>query len=105
MMSKTINHERVSSTVTKKQVATPPPSLEADKKNENLASDAFLGKGIRYRETEKEITLTVDKTITIRCGKASITINQDGQIEIRGTDLVSRASGQNAIRGASISLN
>ena len=51
------------------------------------------------------LTLSAHKKITLRCGKASIVLNADGTIEIRGTELLSRASGQNAIRGASVSLN
>lgn len=51
------------------------------------------------------LTLSAYKRIVLRCGKASIVLNEDGTIEIRGTELLSRASGQNAIRGASVSLN
>jgi hypothetical protein len=51
------------------------------------------------------LTLSAYKRIVLRCGKASIVLNADGTIEIRGTELLSRASGQNAIRGASVSLN
>jgi uncharacterized protein (DUF2345 family) len=61
--------------------------------------------GVRVTESDVEITLVSHKQITLRCGKASITLRPDGQIEIRGTDLTSRAAGQNLVRGASISLN
>ena len=51
------------------------------------------------------LMLCAQQRITLRCGMASLVMNADGTIEIRGTELLSRASGQNAIRGASISLN
>jgi hypothetical protein len=51
------------------------------------------------------LTLAAQQRITLRCGQSSLVMNADGTIEIRGTELLSRASGQNAIRGASISLN
>lgn len=43
--------------------------------------------------------------IELRCGHASIILEKDGHITIRGGDLVSHASGINAIRGGSVELN
>lgn len=54
---------------------------------------------------DQTLTLLAQKRLVLRCGKASIVLQEDGSIEIRGTDLTSRASGQNAVRGASITLN
>lgn len=51
------------------------------------------------------LVLAAPKRLELRCGKASITLLADGCIEIRGTELLSRASAQNRIRGASIHLN
>lgn len=51
------------------------------------------------------LLLSAHQRITLRCGKSSLVMNADGNIEIRGTELLSRASGQNAVRGASVSLN
>ncbi|CAN7396440.1 DUF6484 domain-containing protein [Acidovorax sp. LjRoot117] len=56
-------------------------------------------------DNQEVLTLMATKQLVLRCGKASIVLNQDGSIEIRGTDLISRASGQNAIRGACVTLN
>lgn len=53
----------------------------------------------------EKLALSAQQSITLRCGKASLTMKADGTIEIRGTELLSRSSGQNAIRGASVSLN
>ena len=43
--------------------------------------------------------------IVIRCGKSSITLMSDGKIVVKGTKIISRASGENAIKGAQIKLN
>lgn len=51
------------------------------------------------------VTLRAHDRLALRCGKSSLVMHADGTIELRGTDLLSRSSGQNAIRGASITLN
>lgn len=56
-------------------------------------------------QNQETLDLLATKRLVLRCGKASITLQEDGTIEIRGTDVISRASGQNAVRGASITLN
>lgn len=43
--------------------------------------------------------------IVLRCGQGSITLRADGQIVLKGTKLVSRASQTNKIRGASVQIN
>jgi len=53
----------------------------------------------------EHIKITSEKTIELRCGKATIIMDRDGRITIRGTRLVSHASGSNRIRGGSIDLN
>lgn len=44
-------------------------------------------------------------TLTLRCGKASITLTADGRVTIRGTDILTRAEGANRVQGASVQLN
>lgn len=46
-----------------------------------------------------------ERAIELRCGKASLRLSSDGRIELRGTTVVSHATGLNRIRGASIKLN
>ncbi|MCH9684672.1 MAG: hypothetical protein K0V04_24770 [Deltaproteobacteria bacterium] len=53
----------------------------------------------------RELTLDADSELTLQCGKASITLQRDGKIVLRGTNLVSRASSVNRIRGGTIQLN
>ncbi len=57
---------------------------------------------IRDGETLK---VTADERIELRVGKASIIMEKDGHITIRGTYLVSHASASNRLRGGSINLN
>lgn len=56
------------------------------------------------RDGEK-VTVTGRERIELRCGKASIVMEADGHITIRGSYLVSHASDANRIRGGSINLN
>jgi hypothetical protein len=54
---------------------------------------------------DRKVELVARETITLRCGEASITLNQDGKIVIRGKHVVSHAAGVNRIRGGSVQLN
>ena len=53
----------------------------------------------------KRIVITGKERIELRCGKATIIMEKDGHITIRGTYLVSHASAANRIRGGSVNLN
>ncbi len=53
----------------------------------------------------ESISLSAKKDITLRCGKASITLTKAGKILIRGSYLLSRSSGANRIKGGSVQLN
>lgn len=53
----------------------------------------------------EELHLSAEKKLTLTCGKASITLTESGKVIIRGTHLLSRASGANRIQGGSIELN
>ncbi|MER8695793.1 phage baseplate assembly protein V [Mesorhizobium opportunistum] len=52
-------------------------------------------------------TVTVDARdrIELRCGLASIILEKNGRVSIRGTQLNSHATGTNWIRGAAVHLN
>ena len=45
------------------------------------------------------------RELTLRCGKASITMTADGRVTIRGTQVLSRAERPNRVQGASVQLN
>lgn len=57
---------------------------------------------VRDGETVK---VDANDRLELRCGKASIVLEKDGHITIRGSYLVSHASAANRIRGASVNLN
>jgi hypothetical protein len=43
--------------------------------------------------------------LVLRCGKASVTLSADGKIVLRGTQVVSHASGVNRVKGGSVQIN
>ena len=43
--------------------------------------------------------------LILRCGRATVTLREDGKIVIRGVDVLSRASRTNRIKGGSVQLN
>ena len=49
--------------------------------------------------------IDADKEIFFRCGKSSILMKENGEIEINGRDIMSRASRNHRIRGGTIHLN
>ncbi|RUW80694.1 DUF6484 domain-containing protein [Mesorhizobium sp. M1E.F.Ca.ET.063.01.1.1] len=53
----------------------------------------------------ERVRITANERIELRCGKATIVMEKDGHITIRGTYLTSHASATNRIRGGSVNLN
>ena len=53
----------------------------------------------------RKVSLDAKEEIVLRCGKSSVTLRKDGKIIVKGTQIVSRASGTNKIKGASIRIN
>jgi uncharacterized protein (DUF2345 family) len=49
--------------------------------------------------------LVASESLTLRCGKASITLTADGQILLRGAYISSHSSGTQRIKGASVRIN
>jgi hypothetical protein len=64
-----------------------------------------LRDGARRRAPKRELMFEAAEEITIACGKSSITLRRDGRVVIKGTELVSRASGTNKIRGGAVRIN
>ena len=52
-----------------------------------------------------ELVFSARSQITLRCGKSSIVLTKTGRVELRGDNLLSRASSSNRIRGGVIQLN
>lgn len=53
----------------------------------------------------QEIVIEAEDRIVLKVGKASITIMEDGRIITRATNIISRASAVNDIKGASVRIN
>jgi len=53
----------------------------------------------------KKMVFDAKEEIVLRCGKSSVTLHKNGKIVVKGAQLVSRASGTNKIKGASVSIN
>lgn len=54
---------------------------------------------------EKRLRIESEQELVIECGKAKIALRADGRIEIRGGHLISRSSGPNKIKGATVHIN
>lgn len=51
------------------------------------------------------VRICAQSRLELRCGKATIIMDSDGRITIRGGHIISHASGAQRIRGGSINLN
>lgn len=56
-------------------------------------------------DTPAVLRVESGEALVIQCGAASISLREDGRIEIRGTHLISRSSGPNKIKGGSVLIN
>jgi hypothetical protein len=77
----------------------------ADDDDAPAATLALADAPIKAKIDDAEIVLTAQRRITLQCGSASITLDANGNVEIRGKYILSRSSGQNRIKGSSVSLN
>ena len=53
----------------------------------------------------RQVQLPAKSELVLRCGASSITLTKEGKIVIRGTKIVSRASGENSVKGACVKIN
>jgi hypothetical protein len=53
----------------------------------------------------EKIELRAARQVVLRCGSASITLRRDGKIVLRGTDILSRSTGLNRIKGGAVQIN
>jgi hypothetical protein len=49
--------------------------------------------------------ISAQKELSLRCGKASILLREDGKIVIKGEEILSRARRTNKVKGGTIQLN
>lgn len=53
----------------------------------------------------KRISFEAEQEIVLRCGKASITLTRAGKVLIKGDYVLNHSSGENRIRGGSVTIN
>jgi hypothetical protein len=62
--------------------------------------------GLEVPETRKErLLIEAVAELVLKCGAGSITLRRDGKIVLRGTHLLSRASGPIRIKGGHVEIN
>jgi len=74
---------------------------ESDKNNE----DAQNSKSIDEKMDEENLVFSAKNQITLKCGKASITLTKAGKVIISGEYVISKSTGVNSLKGGSIQLN
>lgn len=71
-------------------------------------ADSVAGSGVLEAEAVvdgERVVCTARHELVLRCGRASIHLLSDGTVRIRGTNVLSRASATNRIRGADVQIN
>lgn len=63
------------------------------------------GEGVQLEVDGERMVVSARGQLVLRCGRASITLDADGSIELRGETIVSQAVGANHLRGGSVQLN
>jgi uncharacterized membrane protein len=53
----------------------------------------------------RQVEITGEREVVLRCGKASITLTRAGQIVLRGEFITSQANGPQVIRGKTVDIN
>lgn len=53
----------------------------------------------------QRMVVSAQEQLVLRCGQASITLRHNGQVVIEGTDVLSRSTGVNRVKGGSVQLN
>jgi len=82
-------------------IQPPMPSLSAEGDAEPSAQPSPL----EVEADGKRVVLAGTHEVVLRCGKSSIQLLSDGTIRIRGTNVLSRASATNRIRGGNVQIN
>jgi hypothetical protein len=60
---------------------------------------------VRIETDAEKLVFTADREIVLRCGESSITLTRAGKVLIQGAYIVTKASGMNRIKGASVQIN
>jgi hypothetical protein len=60
---------------------------------------------VRTEVDGEKLVFTAEREIVLRCGEASITLTRAGKVLIKGAYVLTRSSGANQIKGASVEIN
>ena len=63
------------------------------------------GQPTEARLDGKRLTFEAAEEIVLRCGSASLTLNRNGRVQLKGTYVLSHSTGTNRIRGGSVQIN
>ncbi|MDM8542942.1 hypothetical protein QUF90_17855 [Desulfococcaceae bacterium HSG9] len=72
---------------------------------ENQVEIELSSKAKDIKVNDKKIIIEAEDEIHLKCGKGMIMINKEGKVILRGTNLISRSSGSNKIKGAAVQIN
>jgi len=65
-----------------------------------------LPEGAREARVDgRRVVVEGREEVTLRCGKASLTLRADGKVVLRGVNLVSQADQVHKIRGGKVQVN
>ena len=53
----------------------------------------------------KKINLQAQNEVVLKCGKSSLSLSRNGKVTIKGTNITTRSSGANKIKGANVQVN
>ncbi|NOZ55155.1 MAG: hypothetical protein GXP08_18800 [Gammaproteobacteria bacterium] len=54
---------------------------------------------------DQVVYIKASEGLAIECGEGTIIISKDGKIQIKGTEVTSRARGKNRVKGAGVDIN
>ena len=81
------------------------PNVSVKSKQQEQAQGLNQATAINADIDGEHITLSGKQSITLKCGRASITLTKSGKILVRGTYILNRSSGVNRIKGGSVQIN
>ena len=92
------------------QTAPIPEAVSTQQEEASIAQEKSLSASTMTEKPEvivdgNKLEITAAEEITLRCGKASITLNKNGKILIKGEHMLNRTAGSYKIKSGSIQLN
>ena len=71
-----------------------------------VVRDRFdVGRAAQQKIAAAAVLVEGSEEVTLRCGESSLTLRKDGKAVLKGSDVVSRASRSNRIKGSTVQIN